>query len=197
MRTAMSVALHKPITLAEFLAWEERQELRYEFDGFEPVAITGGTIAHDQITFDLRTALAARLAGKPCRPLGPIVKIIADGRVRYPDAIVVCRPVFPTATVADDPVVVFEVLSEGSSQTDLIDKNREYRATPSIQRYVILQQTHKAAIVFVRREDGWLSEIVSGDDARLDLPEIGIVVPLHEVYANSGLSEVPQEGTAA
>jgi len=196
MNAAMSAALQKPITLTEFLAWEERQELRYEFDGFEPVAMTGGTIAHDQITFDLRTALAARLAGKPCRPLGPNVKIIADGRARYPDALVVCRPVSPAATVADDPVVVFEVLSEGSSETDLIDKNREYRATPSIQRYVVLQQTHMAAIVFMRRQDGWLSEIVSGDDARLDLPEIGIAVPLHEVYANSELPEVPQEGTS-
>ena len=134
MHAAMSVALQKPITLAEFLAWEERQELRYEFDGFEPVAMTGGTIAHDRITFNLQKALDARLAGKPRRPLGPNVKIIADGRARYPDAIVVCRPVSPTATVADDPIVVFEVLSEGSSETDLIDKNREYRATPSIDR---------------------------------------------------------------
>jgi Uma2 family endonuclease len=176
------------MSLAEFLAWEERQELRYEFDGFEPVAMTGGTIAHDQIIFDLRTALAARLAGKPCRALGPNVKIIADGRARYPDIMIVCHPVTPSATVAGDPVVVFEVLSEGSSQTDLIDKNRDYRATPSIQRYVVLQQTHKAAIVFVRRDDGWLSEIVSGEDAILNLPEVGITVPLHEVYANAGLS---------
>jgi hypothetical protein len=30
----------------------------------------------------------------------------------------------------------------------------------------------------------------------LDLPEIGIVVPLHDVYANAGLSEAAQEGTA-
>jgi hypothetical protein len=60
----MSAALHKPMTLAEFLAWEERQELRYEFDGFPPVAMTGGTLAHDQITFDFRMALAARLAEK-------------------------------------------------------------------------------------------------------------------------------------
>jgi Uma2 family endonuclease len=180
------------MTLAEFLTWEARQEVRYEFDGFAPVAMTGGTIAHDQITFDLRTALVARLTGKPCRPLGPNVKIIADGRARYPDAIIVCQPVSPTATVADDPVVVFEVLSEGSSQTDLIDKNREYRATPSIQRYVVLQLMHMAAIVFVRRADGWLSEIVSGNDATLDLPEVGIAVPLREVYANAGLDELGQ-----
>jgi hypothetical protein len=39
----------------------------------------------------------------------------------------------------------------------------------------------------VRQDHGWLSEIVSGDDAVLDLPEIDIAIPLHEVYANSGL----------
>ncbi len=31
----MNLALRKPMTLAEFLAWEERQELRYECDGVE------------------------------------------------------------------------------------------------------------------------------------------------------------------
>ncbi len=49
------------MTLAEFLAWEERQELRYEFDGVAPVAMTGGTAAHDRITFNLRKVLDARL----------------------------------------------------------------------------------------------------------------------------------------
>jgi len=189
----MSVAVRKPMSLADFLAWEERQELRYEFDGFQPLAMTGGTIAHDQITFDLRVALAARLAGTPCRPLGPNVKILAAGRARYPDAIIVCHKLAPSTTIAGDPVVVFEVLSEGSSQTDLIDKNREYRATPSIQRYVVLQQTHVAAIVFVRREGFWLSEIVAGNDAMLDLPEVGITVPLREVYANALTGEILEQ----
>ena len=187
----MSIALRKPMTLAEFLAWEERQELRFEFDGFEPVAMTGGTLAHDRIAFNLQKSLDARLVGKPCQPFGPNVKIVVDGKIRYPDVVVVCRPVAFEATVIEDPVIVFEVLSEGTGKVDLIDKNREYRATPSIQRYVILQQTHRAAIVFARRADGWLSEIVSGDDAVLDLPEIGIGVPLHEVYANAGLPEEP------
>jgi len=37
------------VVLAEFLAWEERQELRWEFDGFDPVAMTAGTRAHEII----------------------------------------------------------------------------------------------------------------------------------------------------
>ncbi len=45
MLAAMSVALHQPITLAEFLAWQRQQALRFEFDSFAPVAMTGGTIA--------------------------------------------------------------------------------------------------------------------------------------------------------
>ncbi len=40
--SVMSVAVRQPMSVAEFLAWEERQELRWEFDGFQPVAMTGG-----------------------------------------------------------------------------------------------------------------------------------------------------------
>jgi len=178
----MSVALEKPMTLAEFLAWEDQQELRYEFDGFAPVAMTGGTAGHDRITFNLQKALDNRLAAKPCRPYGPNVKIVVDGKGRYPDAFVVCQPVPPTAIIVDNPVVVFEVLSDGTASTDLIDKNADYRATPSIQRYVILQQTRVAAIVFARRGEDWLSEIVAGPNAILQLPKIGIELPLTEVY---------------
>ncbi len=177
-------AILQPMTLDEFLVWEAGQELRYEFDGAAPVAMTGGTIAHDQIIFDLRSALAARLAGKACRALGPNVKIIADARARYPDVFVVCGHVAGTATVAADPVIVFEVLSEVTSETDLIDKNRDYRATKSIQRYVVLQQTRNMAIVFARQGSGWLSEIISGENASLDLPEIEIALPMREIYTN-------------
>jgi hypothetical protein len=56
------------MSLTEFLAWEAQQEIRYEFDGLEPVTMTGGTYAHDRITFHLQRALNARLAGTPCQP---------------------------------------------------------------------------------------------------------------------------------
>src|ERR1700731_2457940 len=136
----MNVALRKPMTLTEFLAWEERQELRYEFDGFQPVDMTGGTLAHDRITFNVQKALDARLAGKPCVPYGPNVKILTPGKVRYPDALVTCTPTSPNPTVIDQPVGVFEVVSEDTARTDRIVKLREYQATPSIQRYIILEQ---------------------------------------------------------
>jgi len=185
------------MSLPQFLAWEERQELRHEFDGFQPVAMTGGTAAHDAIQMNLHAALVSRLRGRPCRPHGSDLKVEVVGRVRYPDAFVVCTPVAPRQTVVTDPAVVFEVLSDSTANTDLVEKNAEYRATPSIQRYVILEQTHAAGIVFVRKGEEWVSEIVAGDDAVLHLPEIGIAIPLREIYADVELTGSPSEDDAS
>lgn len=182
----MNVALRKSMSLADFLVWEERQELRYEFDGFQPVAMTGGTVGHDQITFNLRRVLESRLAGKPCRPCGPNVKIIAAGRVRYPDVLVTCSPVTNDATIIDHPVVVFEVVSQDNQRADRIEKVQDYRATPSIQRYLILEQKFIGATVFLRKGDDWIATALAEGDT-LQLPEIGIELPLDECYTGLDL----------
>ncbi len=50
----------------------------------------------------------------------------------------------------EDPVVVFEILSKSTAVTDRVVKNREYRDTPSVVRYVMLEQVRQAATVFER-----------------------------------------------
>ena len=63
----MNVALRKCMTLEQFLAWEIRQELRYEFDGANPVAMNGVRVEHAIIESNLNAALRDRLKGTPCR----------------------------------------------------------------------------------------------------------------------------------
>lgn len=170
------------MTLAEFLEWEERQPVRYEFDGVGPVAMTGGTAGHADIQANLAAALRTRLRGKPCRFYGNDLKFqVADGQVRYPDGMVVCAPVGRTATVVYDPVVVFEVLSPSTARDDRILKAREYQATPSVQRYVMLEQDGVSATVYARSGGTWTHEILIADSI-LALPEIGIELPLAELY---------------
>ena len=78
----MSVAVRQPMSVAEFLAWEERQELRWEFDGFQPVAMTGGTAAHEVIGGNIRT-FAAEPSGRRALPcLWPDLE--DRGRGAYP-----------------------------------------------------------------------------------------------------------------
>jgi len=184
----MDIALRKPMALQEFLAWEAAQPAKWEFNGFGPVAMVGVRLAHSAIQVNLLTALRSRLRGKPCRPHGSDLKIEVAGRIRYPDAFVVCTPVQPRATVVTEPVVVFEILSGSTAGRDLIVKNAEYRATPSVQRYVILEQTDAGALVFARKGEDWASEVVAGDEATLYMPEIGIEIPLTELYADVELT---------
>lgn len=194
MMHAMNVPLRQPMTLAAFLAWEERQELRYEYDGIQPLAMTGGTASHDRIMRRLHRVLDARLSGTSCEPFGPNMKVIADGKVRYPDALVTCRPVSPGATVVEHPLVVFEIISKGSVREDRVIKLRDYQRTPSIQRYIILEQDSVVATVFTRDDAHWVaSAFVEGDT--LPLPEIGIELPLAELYAGIPLAAAEDVAT--
>ena len=184
-------ALFKPMDVEAFLAWEENQELRHEFDGVAASAMTGGTGAHAAIERNLIIALGGRLRGKPCQPYGSNLKLKLGQSVRYPDASVVCKPVGPDDTFTTEPVVVFEILGKSTANKDLGVKKAEYQATPSLQRYVVLHQTHRAAEVFYRSTDavdGWAHADLLGDDS-LDMPEIGISIPLAEIYENVALAK--------
>ncbi len=191
----MSNALRKPMTLDEFLAWEERQEMRYEFDGFQPVAMTGGTYAHDAIAINLAIALGTRLRGTRCRLHGSNLKVSVEDRVRYPDASVTRQAHENRDTVARDPVVIFEVLSPGTAGTDRIDKLREYTALASLRRYVLLEPDRVAATVLERGDTGWLTSILT-NDAVLRMEEIGIGLPLTELYEGVDLTSDPADSAA-
>jgi Uma2 family endonuclease len=174
------------VSVLEFLDWEEQQELRWEFDGFEPVTMTGGTDAHETLGGTLRALLYNRLRGGPCRVRGPTLKVEVAGRIRYPDAFVSCTPVHARRHRHQGPVVVFEVLSPGTSRIDRIDKLREYRATPSIQHYVILEPDSIAATVYTRRGVDWIvTPLIAGDT--LEMLEIGVTIPPADIYADVDL----------
>lgn len=192
----MNVAIRKTMTREEFLAWEERQDLPFEFDGFVPLAMNGVTFAHAAIQANLLISLSSRLQNSPCRAVGHGMKIVAAGSIRYPDALIVCTPVALDATIILDPVVVFEILSPSTQATDRGPKNREYRATPSIQRYVMLEADRIMATIFHRDGEDWVGHVIY-DDATLDLPEVSVMIQLGEFYAGLDLPEEPRADAGA
>ena len=166
--------------LAAFLAWEERQELRYEFDGIRPVAMTGGTFAHSVVQSNLMIALGNALRGGPCRAHAGHLKAATAKGYRYPDVFVECAKPRANATVAE-PVVVCEVLSESTAGYDRVVKVREYGDTTSIQQYAMLEQDRIAATVFSRESGRWTATLLGEGDS-LDFPGIGVSIPLTACY---------------
>jgi Uma2 family endonuclease len=190
----MNVAVKKTWTIEEFLGWEERQELKYEFDGIQPVAMTGGTFAHNVIQVNLIAEMRNRLLGKPCRVNGDSLKIHVMGSIRYPDAFVTCTPIQRDSLVVYEPVVIFEVLSKSTEHTDRSVKNREYAGTASVRRYIILEQVAMKGTMYTRSADGadWRSEPLDAN-AVLNMPEIGVDLPLAVLYTDVDLSSPPTE----
>ena len=180
----MNVALRKPMTRENFLLWAESQEGRYEFDGYQPVAMAPCTNNHGTIADKLNLELALRLAGSQCRSRSPQGGGVAtiNGKVRAPEATVTCTKIRGQDRLIPDPVIVFEVISESTRRIDQIEKLREYHAVPTIKRYVIIEQVGVAVTVHFRQGDEPWTTLPYGSGDVLDLPEIGIQLPVDLLY---------------
>ena len=180
----MDVALRKTMTREEFFRWAEAQEERYEFDGERPVAMPGETNAHGLMVANIVAELGTRLRGKSCQVLpaaGGGVATVGQ-TVRYPDATVTCSPVEGRDRLIPNPVVVFEVVSESNARTDRFYKMREYHAVPSIRRYVLVEQVAPVLVSYLRQDDApWTATSLSVGDT-LALPEIGIEIPVADIF---------------
>ncbi len=114
------MAPHLPIpwTVDDFLEWEAQQPERYEFIDGMIVGMVGGSVAHATIRDNVTAALRDRLRGSGCRALSLEVKASANGNVHYPDVLVACSPLEPTADRVADPVIIIEVLSRTTGDRD-------------------------------------------------------------------------------
>jgi Uma2 family endonuclease len=180
----MTVALTEPRTAELFLDWVGRQESRFEFDGLRPVAMTGGDANHDDITGNIRTALRSRLRAGVCKNYGPNLAVQTVGdKMRFPDALITCTKFLGTERIAPHPVAVFEVVGPTSGRDDHFVKLREYQAVPSILTYIIVESASVDLLVYHRQTGEQPFVVVPlTSDGTLDLPNLGIQIPVAEFY---------------
>ena len=192
----MAPATHRapggePSTQEDFFPWAQSRDIGYEFDGFKPVAITGWTVGHSLVGGNIAYALDKRLRGSLYQAfrLGVGVQTI-NKAVRYPDALVTCSQVDGAAYLVSSVSIVFEVVGPGSDHIDRIIKVREYAAVPSIRRYVIVESSSVGLIVLDRQssDEVWKTTVLTAYDI-LRMPEIGIEIPVAEIYAGIEFTE--------
>ena len=131
----------------------------------------------------LLVALSRRFSGGPCSAYGSDLKVQTARGFRYPDVSVGCTPFPNDALVVAEPVILFEVLSPSTNSDDRTTKLAEYKAIPSLRRYIMLEQDRAFATVITRTDTGW-DHALLGPDAILAMPEIGVEIPITELYAN-------------
>src|SRR5579875_2990643 len=130
----MNIALREPWSVERFLAWEDRQETRHEFDGNRIIEMTGGSRAHQRIVGNLLRVLQDSLDPAGFDVLQEM-RIDVGGKIRYPDISVVRAPIGNSVKTLTDAIFLFEVLSEDTADADRGAKVQEYLQLPSIRRY--------------------------------------------------------------
>ena len=95
-----------------------------------------------------------------------------------------------------EPVVIFEVLSAGTSSDDRTIKLSEYQSLPSVGRYIMLEQDRVFATVITRTDTGWDHALI-GQGGTLAMPEIGVELPIAELYDGLALTAAPQVAALA
>jgi Uma2 family endonuclease len=181
------------ISVDDYVAGELLSPIKHEYVGGIPYAMAGGLNVHNRIAGNTFGSVFARLRGKPCQPYNSDTKIRirlpSEIRFYYPELSVVCDPNPDHDSFQDKPVVLFEVLSKSTRRIDEGEKKDAYVTIPSLAVYVLVEQEFPNIVAWRRTKDGFVPQTYDGLDAVLPLPEIGIELPLAEVY--EGVRFVP------
>lgn len=143
------------MTPEEYLEWEAKQEFRHEYIDGEIIAMTGGTLYHNDIALNFYRSLYPHLRQRGCRVNVSDAKVQANKNSRYfyPDLVVSCHPDdLKSREFIQHPKVIIEVLSPSTANYDRTKKLKYYRQIQSLQEYVLIDSEEIAVEVYQRGE---------------------------------------------
>jgi len=161
------------MSIEKYLVWEPLQDCRYEYHNGEIVAMTGGTVPHNDITLNLYRALYPHLRSQNCRINVADVKLQVSlkNSYYYPDIIVSCDQRDLNARQSIQyPKLIIEVLSPNTERKDRGEKFLFYRTIPTLQEYILIE-SEKIGVESYRRGEGktWLYyPYIAGDTININ-----------------------------
>lgn len=188
------------MTPQEYLVWEAAQPLRYEYLNGEVVAMTGGTIPHNQVAVNLSAVLKAQLRGKGCKVLTSDAKVAVSesGPFHYPDVSVTCDGRDRAARqYIRYPCLIVEVLSPSTEAVDRGAKFRQYRRIETLQEYVLIDPDRPGLECYRLNERGnWelvqaISSDVNPETTEVYLASVECRFPLALLYEDVELENPP------
>lgn len=171
--------------------WSERQffdfltsqDEKWEFVDGQPVMMAGANQRHQDIAANILASLRTQLRGTKCRPTAANTGVASSGgNVRFPDVVVDCGPRDDQAMMATVPMLVIEVLSPSRRSIDSHLMVEEYKCHPRIMYVLLIDTDQAAALLHLRDEDGWVSNLCDDIKGVIDFPGIGASLAMADIY---------------
>lgn len=187
------------ISPEQFFAWVVGREERFELVEGEVVMMAGAGRRHDSIVVNLTAAVHAQVRRGPCQTFTSDTYISTSPSTRrMADLGVDCGKPEDDSLTADRPALVIEVLSPTTAGFDVTIKLAEYQSLPWME-YILLIDTEMPTVhLYLRDRDGrWQDRVVRGLDAAIELPKLGVVLKLADIYDGLQFRERPRLVEAA
>ncbi len=169
------------LTEAQYLERERLSGTRHEFVDGQLVARLSETKRHEEIVLNIVFALRQKAKALGCRSQTKTIQLrLLNGRYRYPDVMLNCLN-SDDPRIEETPCLLLEVISDSSADTDSNKKLAEYTRIPSVERYVLVKENSRLAVVYKRQGQQWLVETLESDGA-IDIPCIGATLTLDQIY---------------
>jgi Uma2 family endonuclease len=185
------------MTIADFLAWDDGTDTRYELVHGVPVAMAPPGKVHNQIAQSVSEVISAAVRGqRPCRAVqqpGLAIPGSYAGHVLVPDVIMTCEPV-DDGRLFESPRLIVEVLSPSTQGFDKTTKLAIYGGLPSVEEIWLLSSRRRAVLLYERREGSWHAGLPHIGRAAFDSRVLGCSITLDEIYALTPLAEVDEDG---
>lgn len=176
------------ISRENYLRGELISGSKHEYIAGEVYAMSGGTLIHQRLATNFLRIAGNQLVGRSCFPTNSDFKIRIDlgggnEAFYYPDGAIICVPVPDEALFTESPSVILEVISPATRRIDEVQKLRDYISIATLQSYVLVE-TDAMKITVYRRDGGdFRQEKLSGADAILELPEVGVSMALGDLHS--------------
>jgi Uma2 family endonuclease len=188
----MAEAAIRPMTLDEFLRWDDGTETHYELISGFPVAMAPPAAAHRMLAMRLGSRIDAALARRrPCNAQGDAGVIRPDRPDTYFEADIVAtceRHEFGQQAITE-PFLIIEILSPSTERHDRRVKLPAYRQIPSVQEILFIASDGIYAELHRRSGLQWIIEILRGAEATLELTSVPIEIRLADLYEGIALPD--------
>lgn len=176
------------LSAAHFLEIDFGTDKKAELDNGVIHMMAGGTAAHARVALNIASVLRGLLRGSGCRPYSSDMAVrTTPWSIRYPDVSVFCGSHETESDdgklAFDDPVVLFEILSDCTARTDLRVKLEEYRALPSVQTIVFVDAVRETVRIVQRLDAASWQDTDMTKAVDVALPSLDVVVPNAELFA--------------
>ena len=182
----MAIQSERTMTVAEYLEWEARQEVKHEYIDGEIIEMTGGTGEHSVIIGNIQGFLWNLLSFPQYTVHTSNMRVkFSQTRYVYPDLSVVRgESIYDDSSRLNllNPVFVVEVTSPSSAIRDRLDKLDNCFTVSSIEAYLIVDQDRPRADLYTRTQAGWHLQIFSNAEDVIPLPMLDCHLPLEQVY---------------